>query len=104
MSLSREAAMNAELRSSARRTGFPGARREPCLTERTQQRQGGLRAWKPDLHDQGEDRPSDAGKVTLAWQGTAGVRAGGTARTELDRPIVRIHAVHNDGVLLRYQA
>ena len=42
MSLSREAAVNAELRSSARRTGCAGARREPCLTERTQQCRVGL--------------------------------------------------------------
>ena len=58
MSLNREAAMNAELRSSARRTGRAGASREPCLTERTQQCQGGLGAWKHDPHDQKENRPS----------------------------------------------
>ena len=61
-SLSKEAAMNAELRPSARRTGCAGARREPCLTERSQQCQGGLGAWKHDLHGQREDRPSDAGE------------------------------------------
>ena len=73
MSLSREAAMNAELLSSARRTGCAGARREPCLTERTQQCQGGRGAWKHDLHDQGEDRPSDAGEGDAC---RAGLRRG----------------------------
>ena len=66
MSLSREAAMNAELRSSARRTCCACARREPCLAERSQQCQGGLGARKHDLHDQGEDRSSDAGEETLS--------------------------------------
>ena len=74
MSLSKEAAMNAELRSSARRTGCAGARREPCLTERSQQCQGGLGAWKHDLHGQREDRPS-----TLARESNVVVRAGSTA-------------------------
>ena len=80
-----EAAMNAELRSSARRTGCAGARRDPCLTERSQQCHFGPEAWKHDLHGQGE-RHSNVG-----WhrQGTCGkhcqscmervVRAGGTA-------------------------
>ena len=104
MSLCKKAAMNDELRSSARRTGCAGARREPCLTERTQQCQGGLRAWKHDLYDQGEDRTSDAGKVTLAVQGNVVARAGSTARTELGCPIVRVLAVYNDGGVLRYQA
>ena len=111
MSLGSEAATNAELRSSAKRTGCADAIRESCLTERTQC-QGGLRAWKHDLYDQGEDRPSDAGKVTLAGQGnvvaraggTARARAGSTARAELDRSIVRVLAVHNDGAVLRYRA
>ena len=97
MSLSGGAATNAELRSSARRTACAGARREPCLTERTQQCQGGLRPWVRDLHDQGEDRPSDAGEETLTGQGNVVARAGSTARPELDRPIVCVLGVHNDG-------
>ena len=67
MSLSKEAAMNAEFRSSTRRTGCEGARRGPRLTERSQQCQGGLGACKHDLHGHGEDRPSDAGERD-AWQ------------------------------------
>ena len=98
MSLSREAAMNAELRSSARRTGCAGARREPCVTERTQQCQGGLKAWKDD---QGESDACRQGNVVARAGGTAGARAGSTAREELDRPTVRVLAVHNDGGVLR---
>ena len=61
------------------------------------------------------------GKVTLAGRATSWrvrvappgrhrhscretvARAGGTARAELDRPIVPVLAVHNDGGVLRYQ-
>ena len=97
-----EAAMNAELRSSARRTGCAGARRELCLTERSQQCQSGPKAWKHDLHSQGESDACRRGNVeTRAWHrrgtcgkhcqscmervagagGTAGARAGCTAWT-----------------------
>ena len=118
MSLGREAAMNAELRSSARRTGCASARRELCLTERTQQCQGGPKAWNRDLYDQGESDACRQGNVVARVGGTARARAGSTARAagkglaragstaraELHRPIVRVLAVHNDGGVLRYQA
>ena len=38
----------------------------------------------------------------VAGEGVA--RAGCTARPELDRPIVRVIGLHNDGGVLRYQA
>ena len=87
MSLSEEAAMNAKLRSSARSTVCAGARREPCLTERSQQCQGGLGAWKHDLHGQGEDRPSDAREETLAKQDNVVVRAAAPPWNRLRRSV-----------------
>ena len=69
MSLGKEAAMNAELRSSARRTGCADARREPCLTERSQQCKGGLGAWQHCYTVKERRDPRMQGKEMLARQG-----------------------------------
>ena len=67
MSLRKEAAMNAELRSSASRTGCAGARRKLCLTERS------------TYTVRERTDPRMQGKETLARQSNVVVRAGSTA-------------------------
>ena len=80
MSMSKEAAMNAELRSSSRRTVCAGARREPCLTERSQQRQGvGLEPVNMTYTVKERTDPRMQGKETLARQNNVVVPAGSTA-------------------------
>ena len=100
MSLSREGAVNAELRSSARRTGCAGARREPCLTERRVGSEPGNMIYtiKERTYPRMQEKRRLPGRATT-WR----VRIAPPRRV-LDRPIVRVLGVHNDGGVSRYQA